>query len=484
MRLTRKFILALALTLMAVLSVTAGFRIRRDIGRFEAQRQGANHLLGLAVAGAAARIWSTVGQDQAFDVVADANERESDVTIRWVWLDAPPGDPHAVEVERAALQDLRPGNPISLRRSTAQGDATYTYAPIAGPRAAAVELKQSLAAEGQHIRDTVVQTAALTLLLGVTCALLMAALGYALIGEPIRLLVDKARRVGRGDLSGDLHLPQRDEISELAEEMNAMCARLAAAQAKAASEAEARVKALEQLRHADRLTTVGKLAAGLAHELGTPLNVITGRSQIICEAGPGDGELVPASARVIGDQAARMTDILRQLLDFARRRPAQKTPTPVAVVVRQSVDLLQAMARKRGVSLELAAEVEPVAAVDPAQLQQALANLIVNAVDAMPGGGAVTIGVSQELVRAPPDAGGAQTDCARIDVADSGQGIAPQALPHIFEPFFTTKEVGEGTGLGLSVTYGIVQEHRGWIEVASEPGRGSRFSIFLPREPA
>jgi len=105
-------------------------------------------------------------------------------------------------------------------------------------------------------------------------------------------------------------------------------------------------------------------------------------------------------------------------------------------------------------------------------------------VDAMPGGGAVTIGVSQELVRAPADAGGAQTDCARIDVADSGKGIGPQALPHIFEPFFTTKEVGEGTGLGLSVTYGIVQEHRGWIEVASEPGRGSRFSIFLPREPA
>jgi two-component system, NtrC family, sensor kinase len=266
--------------------------------------------------------------------------------------------------------------------------------------------------------------------------------------------------------------------------MNAMCVRLSAAQANAAAEAEARVKALEQLRHADRLMIVGKLAAGLAHELGTPLNVITGRSQIICDARPGDGELVPASARVIADQAAKMADILRQLLDFARHRPAQRTPLRLAGLVRKSVDLLQAMARKRGVSLEMSAEVEPVVSVDPAQLQQALANLIVNAVDAMPRGGAVTIGVSQTIVHAPADAGGIATDCARIDVADAGEGISPEALPHIFEPFFTTKDVGEGTGLGLSVTYGIVKEHKGWIEVTSEPGRGSRFSIFLPTEPA
>jgi signal transduction histidine kinase len=484
MKLTGKFILALALTLLGVLTVTAGFRLRRDIGRFEAQRSTANHLLGRTVAGAASRIWSTVGQDQAFDVVADANERESDVTIRWVWLDAPAGDPRAPEVDQAAVRDLRPGNTVNLRVPTAEGDATYTYVPIAGPRPAAVELKQSLAAERQYVRDAVLQTVALTLLLGVACALLMAGLGYALIGKPMRLLVDKARRVGRGDLSGDLHLPQHDEISELAEEMNAMCARLSAAQERATAEAEARVRALEQLRHADRLMTVGKLAAGLAHELGTPLNVITGRSQIICDARPADGELIPSSARVIADQAGRMADILRQLLDFARRRPAQKAPTKLRGLVQQSVELLQAMARKRGVSLEMAAGPEPTVAVDPAQLQQAVANLIVNAVDAMPDGGPVTVSVAHEVARAPADAGGEDTACARIDVTDAGEGIQPEALPHIFEPFFTTKEIGEGTGLGLSVTYGIVKEHRGWIEVQSEPGRGSRFSIFLPLERA
>jgi two-component system, NtrC family, sensor kinase len=482
MKLTGKLILALALTLLGVLTVTAGFRLRRDIDRFEAQRRTANHLLGRTVAGAASRIWSTVGQDQAFDLVADANERESDVTIRWVWVDAPAGDPRAPELDLPAVRDLRPGTTIDLRAAIAEGDATYTYVPIAGPRPAAVELKQSLAVERQYVRDTVLQTVALTLLPGVASALPMAALGYALIGKPMRLLVDKARRVGRGDLSGDLHLPQHDEISELAEEMNAMCARLSTAQERAAAEAEARVRALEQLRHADRLMTVGKLAAGLAHELGTPLNVITGRSQIICDARPGDGEIISSSARVIADQAARMADILRQLLDFARRRPAQKAPMQLRGVVQQSVELLQAMARKRGVSLELSGAAGPTVAVDPAQLQQAIANLIVNAVDAMPQGGIVTVSIMQEIARAPADAGGAEMECARIDVVDAGAGIRPEALPHIFEPFFTTKEVGEGTGLGLSVTYGIVKEHRGWIEVRSEPGRGSRFSIFLPLE--
>jgi signal transduction histidine kinase len=100
----------------------------------------------------------------------------------------------------------------------------------------------------------------------------------------------------------------------------------------------------------------------------------------------------------------------------------------------------------------------------------------------MPHGGAVTIDVRRERARAPADAGSCELECARIDVTDSGEGIAPEALPHIFEPFFTTKDVGDGTGLGLSVTYGIVHEHKGWIDVQSAPGRGSRFSIFLPAE--
>jgi len=476
MNLTRKFILALTLAMFGVLALSAAMRIRRDVRRYANQRRTANHLLGRAVAGAASRIWTTVGLKQALDVVADANERESNVLMRWVWLDGA-GAP-APDIDISQVRALAPGADVRAPKD----DAVYTYETIAGPRPAALELKTTLIEEQARVRDAIWQSVLLTLALALTCGVLIAALVHLRIGKPIRLLVDKARRVGRGDLSGDLHLPQRDEVSELAEEMNRMCARLSETQERAKQEAEARVQAMEQLRHADRLTTVGRLAAGLAHELGTPLNVISGRAEIIQSAT--SDSLLQSSARVILDQSARMADILRQLLDFARRRPAQKIATRLGVLTRQAITLLDALARKRGVSLSLESAKDAEVHVDAAQMQQALTNLIVNAIDAMPEGGPVKVSVARERVRAPLDAGGIEAECARIDVVDRGQGIGPDALPHIFEPFFTTKRVGEGTGLGLSVAYGIVREHKGWIEVDTVPGHGSRFSIFLPAEAA
>ncbi|HET7788312.1 MAG TPA: HAMP domain-containing sensor histidine kinase [Myxococcales bacterium] len=482
MNLTRKFILALTLAMLGVLALSAAIRIRRDLRRFDSQRRASNHLLGRAVAGAASRIWATVGLKQALDLVADANERESAISLRWVWLDASAGDPHAPDLDVERVRALAPS--ADVRARTPSGRAVYTYESIPGGRPAALELKQSLADEEAHVRDALLQAVLVTLALAVVCGLLIAALVHLLIGRPMRLLVEKARRVGRGDLTGDLHLPQRDEVSELAGEMNRMCARLAEMQLRASQETEARLQALDQLRHADRLTTVGRLGAGLAHELGTPLNVISGRAEIVLRTGVDQSPLVQSSARVILDQAAKMTDILHQLLDFARRRPAQKLATHLASVTRQAVMLLDALARKRGVRLSLEEGRDAEVHVDAAQMQQALANLIVNAIDAMPAGGAVTVSVGREHARAPADAGGIEADCARIDVVDRGEGIAPETLPHIFEPFFTTKKVGEGTGLGLSVAYGIVKEHKGWIQVDSAPGNGSRFSIFLPAEAA
>ena len=482
MNLTRKFILALTLAMFGVLALNAAVRIRRDLSRFENRRRTASHLLGRAVAGAASRIWGTVGLNAALDVVADANERESAISIRWVWLDAQPGDPRSPDLDLKRIHALAPGT--DTRARTLEGDVVYAYEPVAGPRPAALELKQSLADQKAHVRESLLQTALLTVVLALICGILIAALVHLLIGKPLRMLVEKARRVGRGDLTGELHLPQRDEVSELAEEMNRMCVRLGEMQKYATEETEARLQALEQLRHADRLTTVGRLGAGLAHELGTPLNVISGRAEIIIGATVEQLSLVHASARVIVDQATRMTGILRQLLDFARRRPTRKISMHAATFTRQAVTLLDALARKRGISLSLDASSDAEVHVDAGQMQQALANLIVNAIDAMPQGGPVTVSLGRGRARAPPDAGGEEAECARIDVVDRGQGIQPDALPHIFEPFFTTKSVGEGTGLGLSVAYGIVREHQGWIEVDSSPGRGSRFSIFLPTEAA
>jgi signal transduction histidine kinase len=244
-----------------------------------------------------------------------------------------------------------------------------------------------------------------------------------------------------------------------------------------------------QLRHADRLSTVGRLAAGIAHELGTPLMVVRGRAKrIVGRARQEGGE----DALIIVEQADRMAAIIRQLLDYARQRGAVKAPTDVAALARETMTLLKPFAAKRCVTLRIDAADATPAPVDAGQLQQVLANLVMNGIQAMRAGGELLVAIEP----APPGAAPQRADPSadpittggtvppgaylRVRVVDQGVGIQPEHLAHVFDPFFTTKDVGEGTGLGLSVTQGIVAEHGGWIDVASQPGVGTTFTVHLP----
>jgi signal transduction histidine kinase len=246
-----------------------------------------------------------------------------------------------------------------------------------------------------------------------------------------------------------------------------------------AEETASRIAAVDQLRHADRLTTVGKLASGLAHELGTPLNVIEARADMIA-SGETSLEESRDYARVIRDATERMTRLIRRLLDFARPRLATPALHPVFELVLKTVEMLAPLAARKQVSL-LASEQTPGirAYVDPDQLQQVLTNLAVNAVQAMDRPGNVELSVSTARARPPADHGGPEAEFVRIDVRDTGVGIPAEHVAHVFEPFFTTKDVGSGTGLGLAVAYGIVRDHGGWIEVETQLGQGSLFRVFL-----
>jgi two-component system, NtrC family, sensor kinase len=190
------------------------------------------------------------------------------------------------------------------------------------------------------------------------------------------------------------------------------------------------------------------------------------------------------NARIIGEQAERMAGIVRQLLDFARQREPRKAATDAHRLVSQTLGMLEPLAAKRSVTLELeSAHDLPTVEVDPAQIQQVVSNLVVNAVHATRGPGKVTIQVGVDGHRVPAELDGREREFLIIGVVDRGAGIDPSIRDRIFEPFFTTKDVGEGTGLGLSVAYGIVREHRGFIEVESNPGSGSRFSVYVPIQP-
>ncbi len=229
-----------------------------------------------------------------------------------------------------------------------------------------------------------------------------------------------------------------------------------------------RATLLLQLRHAERLTTLGKLAAGVAHELGTPLNVLMLRAELIATEGV-TPEDVARSARIIHEQGGRMASIIGQLLRFGRRSHNLRARQDLRGVAEEVVLLLAPIARNHQIEITLETCSEPVLAdVNSGELQQVLSNLIMNAVQASAPLSAVSVVVG--LVEGRP----------YVTVRDAGDGIRPADLLQIFDPFFTTKGAGEGTGLGLAVSYGIVKDHGGRIEVESEVAVGSTFTVALP----
>jgi signal transduction histidine kinase len=353
-----------------------------------------------------------------------------------------------------------------------------------GKTVAAVRLAEPLDEEEAFVRSTVAAVGTASVVLALIGGIIALVLGRLIVGNPMRMLSERAREIGAGRPVAPLQMRQRDEIGELAEEFNRMSSQLAATQAQRDEEAAKRLAAVEQLRHADRLATVGKLASGIAHELGTPLNVIHARARLIA-TGDASGEEAVQNAKVLVQESERITRIIRQLLDFARRRLPVKRKEDLAHMPGEVVRLLETLAKKAEVALVANDANDPVwAEIDHQQVLQVLTNLVVNAIQATKNGGTISLATTRVKMAPPPDVGGPAGSYACVEVSDTGAGIAGDVLPHIFEPFFTTKTVGEGTGLGLSVAWGLARDHGGWIGVESTIGKGSRFSLYLPASEA
>jgi signal transduction histidine kinase len=312
-------------------------------------------------------------------------------------------------------------------------------------------------------------------------------LGYAVM-RPLRRMLEGIAAVGKGDLSRVILSERDDEIGALAGQFNAMTASLREAREESERAASARLGLEARLRQSEKLATIGQLAAEIAHEVGTPLNVIGGRARALHKkaerAGGTGNELakdVEKNTGIISDEVARITKIIRQVLDFSRQRGPTMTRVKLAAVVAEALEFLSETIERQAIVVDNASRKDlPDVPGDPDQIQQVCLNLFMNAIHAMPRGGTLRI-ATEELVRrkggldlAPPAA------YAVLTVADTGAGIPVADRDKIFEPFFTTKDEGQGTGLGLAVSHGIVKDHDGWIEVDSPVGGGAVFRVYLP----
>ena len=327
---------------------------------------------------------------------------------------------------------------------------------------------------------------ATALLVGAASALFT----YRGVHRPVRKLIGGAERIARGELGTEIEVAGRDEMGQLARAFNRMSRELREARTELeawSDRLERRlVERTEELNrtqrhvvHMEKMASLGKLAATVAHELNNPLAGVLSYARLV-ERSLGETELDETERRellrclgLIRHETGRCGGIVRNLLLFARQSGGEPALVSLDGVIESALMLVRHHAEIGGAELEielLPPESDSVVC-DPNQIEQALVALLINAFEAMPAGGRLA-------VRAR-DLG----DRVAIEIEDTGVGIAPEVLPQIFEPFFSTKDKAEGVGLGLSVAYGIVERHGGEITVDSEVGRGTRFTVTLPRRP-
>lgn len=360
---------------------------------------------------------------------------------------------------------------LTQHESVELGDQRMIYAaPLTSDSGAVIgaivvarvidDLKADLARTRWRLIAVVVAFVVVTMLSGIL-------LGSAYITRPLATLLDGIAHVRDGDFKSRVAQVRHDEIGGLVDEFNAMVEALGDARQRIDQETEARLRLERGLQGIDKMITIGQLSAGLAHEIGSPLQVLSGRGSALLERSP-DAE-TRRQAEILVEQTARITRIVDQLLSIGRRRPAVIAPRDLGRPVRAVLELLDGEARRRGVALDLQLDgAEHVIDADEDQLQQIVLNLVRNALAATPRGGRITVRV---------ESGGDPRE-VRLIVRDTGPGIPSEMQARLFEPFFTTRASEGGTGLGLAVVRAIVAEHGGTIAASSD--RGAEFIVSFP----
>jgi signal transduction histidine kinase len=492
--LTTRLVILLMLALMTITGVNDYVRLARDREQLVRQTQEDQRIFAETLALAVSRNvrWGRT--------TAELKELLDDILARPGLVAVTIYDPEARIVTETLAPERTAPSPDELVRATLRTKAAQSVLVLSdagqllryvqpfrwpGGRTAALEVQQTLGnmerVFRQAVRERIVSRLGILALFVVS---LIAVTRWS-IARPIRKLIAGARAIGRGDLAQRIVGTRHDEIGQLAEEFNRMAESLQSAHDELVRQAQERLRLEQEVQQSQKLAEVGMLAAKVAHEIGTPLNVISGRAEVLGQVIPRDH---PEHRHLdaIVKQAERISGSIRALLDYTRPRRPSLRPEPILPILGRVAALLMERSQRRGVRIHLDLPVGlPAVQADPDLLQQVFLNLVQNALDASPPGSAVRIATGDEPTlpaegRASVTRGKVEGPALAIHVLDSGKGMDAEQVDRIFEPFFSTKGRGMGTGLGLAIVEEILRAHHGEIEMLSLPGTGTEVIVHLP----
>ncbi|MBK8695494.1 MAG: HAMP domain-containing histidine kinase [Deltaproteobacteria bacterium] len=379
-------------------------------------------------------------------------------------------------VEPLAREALGAPRPLTRVIATRDDGDQLTYAMAlrhgpGGPLRGVVVLVRDLRSLDDRLAQFTREITALGLALGlILTALTLVGLRSAVI-RPIGVLARHAERVAEGSLDEVVEVGRRDEVGRLAMAFDHMLRSLRATRADLDAEHEAATSLERRLQHAQRLALIGQLSATLAHQVGSPLNVVLGRARYALQQGVHEPR-VERHLREIESGAVQISQVIESLLSHARRVRGRTEPVDLGELAKATARFLEAECEAQGVRMSVDAKEGVVVEGSRPELEQVMLNLMINAIQAQPSGGAVEVKVR---AMASDDHGGAE-----FSVDDAGPGVPEEARAKVFEAFFTTK-AAEGTGLGLSISDEMVRRHGGTIRVEDSPLGGARFVVRLPQ---
>ncbi len=377
-----------------------------------------------------------------------------------------------------ARQVIASGQSIGIGRSIGGEDYFSLVMPLQvdDRRVGALEIVQPISFVKDDLTKARLDIAITVLLLFLTILFVVTLVMRHNLAKPIQKLLDGAVAVGHGDLSYRVTVRgRRGELAQLAQEFNRMADSLAEQRRTAVRETEEKMTLERRLRHSEHLAALGRMAAGVAHEMGAPLQVIDGRAKQLLNQSEPAVETRQRNLTIIRNQAERITRIIRQMLNLSRPYNLRLQRIALALPAAETIELIEAQAASAGVEIEFTGDQHVEVEADQGLLEQVLLNLYRNAIQAMPLGGRLRIECLADAVTKDGQR------FAALRCSDTGSGIAPEHLAHVFDPFFTTKEVGQGTGLGLPISNRIIADHNGWIEAANRAGGGAVFTVYLPQ---